>query len=55
MTEAAIFSIVIAVLIFVVVCWLISILPLPANAPPIKWVLYVLAGVIFILYLLRYV
>jgi hypothetical protein len=54
MSEAAIFSIVIAFLIFSLACWLISLLPLPAKAPPIKWALYVLAGLVLIFYLRQY-
>jgi predicted membrane metal-binding protein len=54
-SQGTVFSILIALLIFVIAIWAIGLLPLPANAPPIKWVLYVIAAVILVFYLLRYV
>lgn len=55
LSQSVVVSIVIALLIFVIVVWAIGVIPLPDNSPPIKWVLYVLAAVVLIFYLLRYV
>lgn len=47
--------ILIALLIFALVVWVIGILPLPTSPFPVKTILYVVATIILILYLLGYV
>lgn len=47
--------ILIAFLIFAIVVWVISLLPLPASPVPIKVILYALAAVVLIVFLLRFV
>jgi len=48
-------TLLIAVVIFVLIWWAISILPMPANSPPhIKTVLYLVLIVAAIIYLLKY-
>jgi hypothetical protein len=54
MTETAAFRIAVAVLIFAVAWITIGVVPLPKDAPPIKWVFYVLAAVVLVFYLLQY-
>jgi hypothetical protein len=54
MTETALFRIVVAFLIFAVAWIAIGVIPLPKDAPPIKWVFYVLAALGLILYLWQY-
>jgi hypothetical protein len=46
-------SLLIALLVLAIVCWIISILPLPASRFPIKTVLYIIVAIIAIAYLLR--
>jgi hypothetical protein len=50
-----IISVLIAFLIFALVCWIISVIPLPESPFPIKVVLYVLAAVAMIIFLLRFI
>lgn len=45
----------IAMLIFAIMCWVISLLPLPAAPIPIKPILYAIAAVVLIIYLLRFI
>lgn len=40
--------------VLAIVCWIISILPLPASSFPIKTVVYVIVGIVAIIYLLRF-
>lgn len=47
--------ILVAVIIFLVAVWLIGILPVPASPFPVKTLLYVLAAVLLILYLIGFV
>lgn len=47
--------ILIAFLIFALVVWIISILPLPAAPVPFKPILYAIAAVVLIIYLLRFI
>jgi hypothetical protein len=46
-------SLIIALAIFVLVLWIISLLPLPAS-PPFRLILYIFAALILILYLASY-
>jgi hypothetical protein len=48
-------SIIIAVLIWFLVLWLISIMPVPASPFPIQTLLYIMVTVVLILYLWRFV
>jgi len=43
------------VLIFAVLCWMVSIAPLPAKPPFLRNVLYLLVGLIALLFLLHLV
>ncbi len=47
-------SLLIVLAVLAIVCWIISILPIPASQFPIKTILYVIVGVIAIFYLLRF-
>lgn len=47
--------ILVALLIFAIVVWLISLLPLPASSIPFKTILYVLAAIVLIVFLLRFI
>jgi hypothetical protein len=47
--------ILIALLIFAVVVWIISLLPLPSSPIPLKTILYVLAAIVLIVFLLRFI
>lgn len=47
-------SLLIVLAVLVIVCWIISILPIPASPFPIKTILYVIVGVVAIVYLLRF-
>jgi hypothetical protein len=47
-------SLIAAVLILCIVCWIISILPLPSGSPPfIRTVLYIIVGIVIILWLMQ--
>jgi hypothetical protein len=46
-------SLVVVIAVLVIVCWIISILPTPPGGFPLKTVLYVLAGLVAVVYLLR--
>lgn len=47
-------SLLVVLIVLAIVCWIISILPIPAGPFPIKTVAYVVVGVIAIIYLLRF-
>lgn len=47
-------SLLVVLLVLCIVCWIISILPIPASPFPIKTILYVVVGLIAIVYLLRF-
>lgn len=47
-------TLLVVLLVLCIAAWIISILPIPAGPFPIKTVLYVLLGVIAIVYLLRF-
>lgn len=47
-------SIIVVLLVLAIACWIVSILPIPAGPFPIKTILYVLIGVVAIVYLLRF-
>ena len=53
--EPTLIAIVIAILIFVVAIWAIGVLPMPDGGFPLKPILYVLAALVLIIYLLRYI
>ncbi len=55
MAESTIIAIVIAFLIFAVAVWAIGVLPMPAGGFPLKSILYVIAAVLLIVYLLRFI
>ena len=46
-------SLLIVLVVLCIAAWIISILPIPAGPFPIKTILYVILGVIAIVYLLR--
>ena len=48
-------TILIAVLIFCLIWWLISILPLPAPLAQAKWVFYAVLVIAAIIYLLKFI
>lgn len=43
----------VVLVVLAIACWIISVLPIPASTFPIKTVLYVVIGIIAIVYLLR--
>jgi hypothetical protein len=47
-------TLLVVLLVLALVCWLISILPIPASPFPIKTIAYVIVGIIAIVYLLRF-
>jgi hypothetical protein len=47
-------SLLITLVVLAIVCWIISVLPLPASRFPIKNILYVVVAIIAIAYLLRF-
>ncbi len=47
-------SLIVVLLVLCIAAWIVSILPIPASPFPIKTILFVLLGVIAIIYLLRF-
>jgi hypothetical protein len=48
-------GILIALLVFALIVWIISLIPLPATGFPLRNILFAIAAILFILYLVGYV
>ncbi len=44
----------VVLLVLALVCWIVSIIPIPASSFPIRTIAYVIVGIIAIVYLLRF-